>query len=165
MKRGICILLALALLSLTGCANDTGRFQEPVSFYYVREEFTYGTADGVIAGEIREAAGLSGDRRQLLNRYLEGPDSAELISPFPAGVRVVELKAEESRLTVVVSDAFAQLTGLDLTVACACLTKTAIGITGCTVVTIQAETAMLDGSKSVTMDEASLFLLDTSSQV
>ena len=47
MKR-LTFFLAVLTLLLTGCGLSQERFQEPVTFYYLRDNFEYGSADSVI---------------------------------------------------------------------------------------------------------------------
>ena len=160
MKRWICFVL-LAVLFLSGCEAEV-EYEAPVNFYFVKAEVTYFTADGVIGTEVREA----GDRRQdyeyLLKQYLIGPESSEVKRVFPKNVELVRLELNDDSAVVVLNDAVARLTSLDLTIACACLTATVCDMTGVHTVTIRAETQMLDGNKSITMNRNHILLLDSS---
>ena len=71
------------------------------------------------------------------------------------------MELSENSALVILNDATARLTGLDLTIACACLTATVCDMTGVQMVTIKAETQLLDGNKSITMQRDHLLLLDS----
>lgn len=160
MNRLICLMLLLVLL-LPGCRQQE-EYTEPVRFYFVRNQVTYFTSDGVITSEMREAQGHRNDFEYLLKIYLAGPENPELKRVFPKNIALVKLELNDGKALVVLSDAAARLTGLDLTIACACLTATVCELTGVISVTIRAETQLLDGQKSITMDRNHLLLLDSS---
>ena len=158
MKRILClILVAAAALSLWACGSS-GSPTEPVSFYYLlREpELVYNRDDGIIRPETREGAGFAPDAAALLGLYLQGPLDDTLDSPFPAGTKLVSLHREGSTLTLELSRPFSSLQGLDLSLACACLSLTAIKLTGVENVTIRCDQI------NVTMDRDTLLLIDTS---
>ncbi|MGM9549806.1 MAG: GerMN domain-containing protein [Faecousia sp.] len=153
MKRIACLLLSLCLL-LSGCSGE--RIKDPVTFYYPRQEYQYGTADGVIASELREASGHTGDLRYLLALYLIGPSSEDLVSPLPRGTRLLQARQEGSAVTLELTDTAQAMTDAEFTLACACLTMTCLSVTGAEKVTITS------GSRCVTMSPDSLTLFDDS---
>ena len=158
MKKLFCFLLIFSLL-LCGCAAEEP-IENPVYFYYRTEQLDYFGDTGVIDREAREAGVRKDDYAYLLNQYLLGPEGQSFAATFPRGTGVVTLEKTNERMTIVLNREFAQLTGLDLSLACACLTLTACQLTGAKVVTIYAENALLDGSESVTMDYSRLVLED-----
>ena len=160
MKRLICLLL-LAVLFLPGCDEQKAEFAEPVNFYFLKANVTYFTSDGVITKEVREAQGHGQDYEYLLKMYLRGPESTEVKRVFPKNVELVRFELSEDSALVVLNDATARLTGLDLTIACACLTATICDMTGVQTVTVKAETQLLDGNKSITMNRDHILLLDS----
>lgn len=165
MKRIVTLLLIFSiLLPLCACTQQQEEYEVPVRFYYLRrqdpEHLHHGSADSVLAPETREAAGHLGDLAYLLEQYLAGPESPELVSPCPAGMTVVSAKMEASNLILVLSDEFASLTGIDLTLACACLTRTCMEMSNAQAVQISTQTALLEGKHSITMDTQDLMLLD-----
>ncbi len=160
MKRILCILIGLCCV-LCGCSRGIEKPKAPVSFYYLRSDISYDTKDSVIDMELRESFGHEEDYVYLLNLYLLGPTSENLTKMFPEGSTVVEVIREENAVTVTLCDTFAQLSGINLTTACVCLTKTVCAMTGCSQVTIQAETLLLDSCKSITMTKDSGLLQDS----
>lgn len=162
MKRFLCAALAgLLAFTICACAVQSQNLQEPVRFYYRRAEITNGQTDSVIAPEEREAAGHTVDLKWLLAEYLKGPQMDDYVSLLPAGTTLVDVRQDEGVLVITLSDSFAQLTGLDLTIACACLTMTVLELTDAAEVTICTQSQGQDGTPCVTMDRSCFVLLDT----
>ncbi len=151
MKKWFSVLLAVMLL-LGGCAQ----VKEPVTFYYLQRQYLYGEENGVIVGEAREASGHREDLRYLLALYRMGPSGEELRSPLPAGTELMVLDQTDTAVHIVISDTSATLTDSKFSLACACLARTCLEITGCEEVTITS------GSRSVTMSWDNLLLFDSS---
>ena len=128
MRRFVCIILTLLML-LSGCSTALNNIKEPVEFYYLRDcnkpdDYKVYFSEGPFASEIREASGHRNDLYYLLSIYLRGPLDSGLISPFPAGCKVVKAHQDGRKLAVSLNTAFAELEDMDLTVACVCLAKT-----------------------------------------
>lgn len=160
MKRIFSILICLCWV-LCGCGQGLENSKTPVSFYYLQSDISFDAEDSVIGKEVRESFGHEEDYIYLLNLYLQGPVSENLTKMFPEGSAVVEILREEDTITVTLNDTFAQLSGINLTTACICLTKTVCAMTGCSEVTIQAQTLLLDSYKSITLTEDSGLLQDS----
>ena len=159
MKRLISLLLTLAMvLSLCACTSETA-----VTYYYVRDEqeYQYGTADGVMVGESREAAGHVNDLRYLLILYFHGPVTDYLESPFPSGTTLEKLEQDADSVDIQLSGIVSMMEGTDLTLACACLAATCFGLTDAETVTIHAESL---NTVSITFTRDSLLLVDDSAQ-
>ena len=127
MKRLLCLLLALVLLS--GCApqNSLSGRETGVQFYYVVKEEDYFSSLGVMGCEARTLSEKQNSLEGLMALYLGGPVSSELTSDFPAGMRLVktEQTEEDSReITLVFDDSLAELTGIRLQIVCACIART-----------------------------------------
>ncbi len=163
MRKLICLLLLVSMaLPLWGCASQEPPIEYPVTFYYRRSSLTYGKADSVIAPETRDAGNHNGDYTALIAMYLQGPADSALHRTFPGDVTVISLEVTGTSAAVQLSDEFSALSGLDLSIACACLTKTVCTMTGAERVSIYAENALLDGNKIISMTQNSLLLLDDS---
>ena len=163
MKRTVCFLLLISLaLCLCACVKQDEQLHDPVRFYYPRVKPTYGKSDSVIAWEDREAEGFTENYLYLLRQYLKGPESDALARTFPRSVVMKDIKISGSTAYVLLNEHAASLTGLDLTMACACLTATVTELTGVQRVTVRAEGALLDGNSSITMDRDHILLLDES---
>lgn len=159
--RKIAALLLLITMLFAACSVSGKKPDDPVTFYYHRAQLTYGSTDSVIAGEIRDAADFSGDITRLLNAYLAGPGSDSFRETFPTGAKVVSFSHTGTSAEVVLSAAFARLDGIELSIACACLAKTVMELTEVSTVTIRSATDDNEKAVYVTMNEASLLLLDT----
>ena len=163
-KMTVFLLLTAILLSLMGCLEQKEPITTPVSFYYPRSEFTYGSTDSVTTAEVRDAALFSNDHFAILSAYLAGPKKEDLKSPFPTGTTLTQLSVANGTASIILSDHIAVLSGIDLTVACVCLTRTIMELTGAKRVEISAETKLLGGSKSITMDSSNVYLSESSAK-
>ncbi len=159
MKRLLILLLCMVSL-LSGCSTSQPKIEDPVTFYYPRTEYVFGQTDSVIAPETREAAGIKTNLSALLNKYLQGPVSAELRTPFPADAKILEIRQEGGILQLTMNDKFSKLSGMELTIACACLTKTGMSLTGCQTVQIIIDGTTPDTQRIITMDAQTLLLMD-----
>lgn len=155
-RKLIAVSLALLMvLSLAACSTPKQELKDPVTFYYRRSEPVYGQSDGVVAPEQREAQGHKDDLDWLLAEYFSGCTSEELHIPFPKGTSVTDWSIADNTLTVVLSENFGQLSGVDLTVACSCISMTFLELAEVEAVEICAENSRLNGEESL------LFTADT----
>lgn len=130
MKK-IPLLLAGALLALAGCAAETGGHLDTGDYriYYSALEDQYASmALGYENWELpQDTQPLSG----LLRALFQEPESPDLAAPFPDGVRLLSWELlEEGCLHLDLSEQYGSLTGVDLTVADACLTLTLCQVEG-----------------------------------
>lgn len=161
MKRWTSLLLILLLLvSTLGCAHTTPAPAVPVTFYYPAEETVYDGKTTVIHKEIREGAGYAEDLEGLLNLYLKGPSSESLRSPFPRRVTVSRFTATTNMAILELSSEFAMLSGIDLTLACACIANTLFDLAQLDRVQILVTDSMLDGQTSITLDRDDIYFSD-----
>lgn len=161
MKRYVCMILAIALcLACLGCRSDQPKLVQPVNFYYRSPEPRYGEPNGIMLPLVTEADGRMEDPLALLNDYLRGPDEAGYESTFPASTKILSMDLSDGRVLLNMNDSLARFTGIDLTVACACLSLTAMELLDVSSVTIRCSNEQLDGAKSITMDQNTLTLLD-----
>ena len=159
MKRTLCLLLSLLLLALSGCSFRDAP-AETVSFYYLRSEVTYGTADGVIAPEDQDVTGQPQDLASLLSLYFQGPTDETLTSPFPSGTHLLGFSEKNYTLHLSLSNEFTQLEELDLTLACACISSTCFGITDAQQVRITTPGTTLTEGIDLTISRDGLILFD-----
>ena len=166
MKRILSVILPLALLlSLASCVTVKEKIREPVSFYYRQKEVNYGANPSVVDKEIREASSHRHDYSYLISQYLKGPEDLTLYSPFPRNTALKGLSIQDGTAYVNLNSSFASLTGLDLTLACACITLTVCEMTGANQVTITAADSLLDGAAQITMTPDNLLMVDNSNIV
>lgn len=161
MKR-ILISLIVATILLSGCNTTAEKVNDPVNFYYCTKSIAYNSADGVISHEVREAAELRDEHMDLLHVYLQGPTSEHLASPFPNDTDIMSVEVLNGVCSVTLTEHFAVLTGIDLTVACTCLSMTVMELTGTQIVEIKSFQNELDGQKSITMNRDNLLFMDNS---
>lgn len=137
MKRLYLTILALACLFwLQGCTNN----EEPVIFYYPKAEISYHSESGVIAPEARESLSSEDSLGYLLSFYLEGPIDPALELPVPEGTQVLRMIPYDDGMLLVMSREFSQLEGMDLTIACASISKTCFGLADLQEITFAAVT-------------------------
>lgn len=163
MRKFICFVMSMVLLlCLSGCNKKNDSMENPASFYYRNAVITYDSSQAVIAPEVRDVA----DRNlsAFINLYLAGPTSEYLVSPFPAGVSVYFIVQNNNRLYIGLNQPFDTLSGMDLTIACACLYKTMSELTQCDTIEISVNGGTLNGSSSIVIDQNNLLLLDNINQ-
>lgn len=161
MKKNLCLLLSLALLlTLVGCGKESVRV--PGEFYYRRTATVYGTENGVIAPEVRELASIESDPEAILDLYLKGPVSIGLESPFPRDSRVENWQIQDRTLVLTMNEAFTAISGVELTIACVCITRTMLGILDVDQVRFLSEDTLLNGQKELTLSADLISLTDDS---
>ncbi len=156
MNKRLCVLLVLVCLVLSGCGLLGERIKEPVTFYYVRQDFQYFTESDVIVPEVREAAGHREELSYLLALYFMGPTEEGLRSFLPRGTAVQSIDFSEQGLTLQLTNLDLSLTDTQFSLACACLSLTCMDLTDAAQVTI------ISGERTITMSRDSLVLMDSS---
>ena len=165
MKRMICLLLALALL--TGCVpQGLGRRGINVQFYYISKDPDYFSSTGILKPEERILNEDQDNVAGLMERYLSGPIGQEFSSPFPQGLRMISAEEVEQEfspkeITLVLDDSLTDLSGIRLQLACACIARTLYDYGGYETVNIRAETLPLEGDQEfISIQPAKLVLED-----
>ena len=161
MKRIFILCLILLMLPLAGCQKNTTEAEYPVTVYYKRTQPTHGAADSVIAATTIEGKNHENDYSYLLSRYLKGSSDPLFARTFPRGTTLVSFKLDALTAKIVLGDHFSSLSGMDLTIACVCLTRTVMELTGCQEVIISAETTKLNGENFITLSADSYLLIDS----
>ena len=125
MKKRLLTLLPalLALAALWGCAAG-GEDSEDGAYrlWFSAMEDRY--ALEAVACEPAELPEGLPPALGLTEALLAGPEGQNLASPFPAGVRLLDWSLEDGTLWLDLSEQYGSLTGVDLTVADACLVLT-----------------------------------------
>ena len=164
MKKAKIILLYVAIslfvVFSSACSTATANYESPINFYYIHNDLEFGTESGVIKATIRESKGHTDDYTFLINQYLNGPISYDCISPFPAGTTLEELSWDQNRVQIVLSPHITTLNGIDLIVACSCLTKTVTEMTGINTVQIRSSRGLLNGEQVLTLSADSFIFWD-----
>lgn len=163
MRKMTALLLCITVLfCICGCRQEEPVLISPVSFYYRTAEMTYDGTSAVIIAEQRESAGYDGNMQLLLNVYFNGPTTHGLTSPFPRALKAINYSVFGATALVQVSSEISQLTGIDLSIACACIASTVFEQNeNLERVQISSTGSYLDGSNSVTFSRGELLLLDT----
>lgn len=164
MRKMFCLFLStLLLMPVFGCQrphSDTHYI-----FYYPRSDYGYNTQEGkfynnIVEPELRkDITVLSIDK--ILDLYLEGPTDQSLINPFLKELSVESVRIDGEVLYIVVTDHLAELTGINLMIACACLGRTGMELSNTSSVYISCQTDLLDGKRSVLLHRDSILFVDT----
>lgn len=159
MKKLICLILVITIsFLLIACHSKSSK--DTQLFYYLRKEIDFESESPVIGSEMRRSGT---DLNAILQLYLNGPESAELSSPIPVGTTLISTEIQDDTLSICLSDSFAQITGLDLTLACVALSKTAMEITDVQIVRICTENEQLNGEKWFAVSDDLVHLTDSES--
>ena len=121
--------LVLALLCLTGCAPTEQKDEPPAGEYGIWFAVDAGRENANHASVV-EFEPRSWEKvpaaRTMMDSLLAGPKSSGLVSPFPAGVSVLDIYSDTASGTMYVnlSEQYGSLSGFDLTVADYCIVMT-----------------------------------------
>lgn len=159
-KTALVILILVAAAVVISCLVPFAEYEEnSVDFYFSRKSYGYGSKNSVIARESRELSGYSQELSYLLTLYLEGPLEESLEPVFPDSVQIENLKMTGTQLEITLSDLTEDMADAEFSLACACLTKTCLGLTQAQAVRIAS------GDRIIRMDTENLILYDNSSSV
>lgn len=162
MKRIVTGFLAsVLLLLLASCTSNTGKSGQ-TAFYYKRTQLSYGKDQGVVAAEYRDLDTQNADVATILNIYVDGPKVTELANVFPAECDVLWFSVSEGTASVHFNKAFGQMQGVSQTLACVCMSRTVMELTGAKIVRISAEGVSLGGKEYLEFNESSVFYFDNS---
>ena len=160
MKNVICLALLLSLLLCsTGCSLLSGDESDAVVFYYEQTEYRYGQPDGAIGSEERESTIHTTDPLYLMSLYMMGPISTNLQSPFPAGMRVLDVKVRMDLVRITVSEELNTLSESRRTLALTCLALTGMELCG------QESVVIVCGEEHIILDRSLLTLVDNGVQI
>ena len=144
------VLIFAAIMLFTGCQNTKTDLSDTVTFYYIHNEPAYGTLHGIMAANVIELDDPQPNYDVLLDQYLGGHADEDCISPFPSGTKLENLEIGNEKAQLVLSPHMSALSGADLTVAFACLTRTVIELTDVKTVQIKIMDNQINGSDFVT---------------
>lgn len=167
MKRMTAFLLVLVLLPLWGCAQQQTAplLRSAFDYYYKTAEVGHESDDGVIRAESREIAGHEGDLSWILTDYFSGPRSEDLVSPFPRDTELVSCEVDGGTAIIQLNKEFANLDGIELSVAASCIAATCFGAEGVEAVSISVPSGLLDGKLSINLSRDGLILRDASADM
>ena len=163
MRKFLCILLVICtLLGIAACGHTDPMPENSIAVYYKREKPDYGTEDGLITGTYMESAGHENDYLYLLNQYLHSAPGEGFTATFPSGVSLISFQLEALTAKVVLNSNITNYSGMDLTIALTCLTKTIMSLTGCQEIILSASGTLLNGESFITLNQDSFLLIDGS---
>lgn len=160
----IFLLIIIMLVTMCACNQKDVEHLQPVNFYYHSDLTSENRFDTIFMPEIRESAGYDNATIDLLNLYLAGPIYGDLQNPFPVGLTVLSLNAQNKQTAITLSSEFSQLRGLDLSLACSCLCMTLFELFDCQRVMILCENTLPDGLGYIVIDKEDLVLYDDTYQ-
>ena len=156
MKRAL--TLALACLQALLCLACTAQPAQEGNalFYYLAPYGELEQLEPLIQTESRQLPPNASLEKQI-QTYLYGPLDPSLRSPFPNGVQVVSLSLDENThvLRLVLSQEYAGLSGLQLSLANACLTWTLTENPAVEQVCVYSENneGVMNGARYLTRDQ------------
>lgn len=153
MKRLVCSVLFVCLL-LTGCSASGEWLKEPVTFYYVRENYEK-DMEQVVVPEVREAAGHREDLSYLLALYSMGPSQEDLQMLFPRNTTILPTERTQLSVELTLSENTQTMTDVDFTLASACLAMTCMELIDVQQVTV------VSGDRNITIREDNLMLYNS----
>lgn len=159
-KISILICVALLLQTLCSCSSKEEVFNEPVNFYYCKNEVTYNSPTGVFFPEVREGAGYHGNLTGLLQAYLNGPKKELLHSFIPSDVYLVSSAVNDDEALIVLSKSFERLSGITLSTACSALLLTVHEYTGLNTIVISVKDGKIEDKDSIKLSMDQIVLED-----
>lgn len=147
-------LLGVVLVLICSGCSKTKEKTIPVTFYYRNSGVDYGTPDGIIGSETRVFNDDLPTYSTFLNLYFEEHIQNELlVSPFPEGLTCINTYLDDGVLTVVLSDEFGQLVGVERSIATACITKTLTQFEPVTGVCLETMSSVEDGLRPAVLTD------------
>jgi len=129
MKRHLVSILVLCLL-LSGCHPTASRASESKGYTLWFSTTQGGAGSPALGQESRTLEEGSQDAASLLRALFHGPTDPSLVSPFPAETALQEVTIQEGLVSVDLSEAYGGLSGVDLTLADACVVLTLCQLDG-----------------------------------
>ena len=144
MKKAIGGLLALALL-LTACTirQENVGDEDGYLLYFLAESDEARGGDLIRSSyerlDLAENASLEEQATAVVERLIAGSENDNLRSPLPSGITLLSLTIQDRRVNVDFSSGFAQLSGVELTLADYCLTLSLTALEGISAVAVTAQ--------------------------
>jgi len=145
MRKILCFCLALVLV-FSGCMYQPEVSEgDGVRFYYRdKREEAYFSETGIMASEMRSIRWEQQSIKGLMEVYLQGPVSSELISPFPKDLQLLDTQILPGEITLTFDDSLSSLSPAGLRVAAGCIARTLWEYGGYETVILKAQTQLLD---------------------
>lgn len=123
-KRTMLLLLCAALLAAGGCAAPEQAEGGGQSYLIYYSALNDRDGESAVAAEERLLPQGQETIPGLMGLLLQRPQGADLATPFPGGLKLLDWTLEEGQLHLDLSEQYYSLSGVDLTLADACLTLT-----------------------------------------
>ena len=161
MRRVLFLACALALLCACAAPADTPSADD-YELYYATYLSDSSGADAIRSRSVHVENSASMDTaalaQQLVAKLFAAPEGEGLLSPFPGGTSLQRLSVAGGRATVDLSEQYARLSGVDLSIADACLTLTLTQLDGVYAVRITANGRELPYRKTQLLTAADALL-------
>lgn len=143
-RRLIPIVIALAVLA-SACAAKSAAVPSAgsISVYRVLSP-DYRTNSNLLQAEPIALVPDEGAVSQAVSALSKAPEDAKLQSPIPADVRIISAEQKENVVSVYMSSAYLDLSGMDKTVMDACVTLTMCSLEGVDFVSILVGTEEIE---------------------
>ncbi len=164
MKRSMLFFAALLLL-LTACSGTRDR--NGLRFYYRDApasdgHLPFGTEDGAIGFERRDCHPET--FQALFGLYFAPPLDSSLESPFPNGLTCPSTALEDGILTVTLSQELDELSGVERSIAAACLVRTLTqfdGVDGVRILTAKDQDAPILSEQDFVLEDLGAVNIET----
>ena len=143
MRKWMAAAAALLLL-LTACALPQEPTAEEGYLIYYLAQMDEARGGDLIRGsyeqlDLAEDASLTEQARAVVQQLISGPEEDSLRSPLPDNISLLSLTVQDRRAEVDLSEGFARLSGIELTLADYCLTLSLTALEGISAVSITAQ--------------------------
>lgn len=166
-KKAQLLALLLAALALAGCAavkSQQEQYLNPIRFYYLSREGGHNAETGALDYQTVDLVRNDRAVADIAAEYLKGPTTWVLASPFPDGTSCEAVWLEDGVLYLRMSQEYAQLAGIRLTMANACLTLTMMQLDFVQSVRIETSGSMLSNQNEAAFTADSFLLADRAAQ-
>lgn len=143
MRKWMAATAALLLL-LTACDLPQEPTAEEGYLIYYLAQMDEARGGDLIRGsyeqlDLAEDASLTEQARAVVQQLISGPEEDSLRSPLPDNISLLSLTVQDRRAEVDLSEGFARLSGIELTLADYCLTLSLTALEGISAVSITAQ--------------------------
>lgn len=161
-RRYAALLSAVLLLALLlcACAKKQEEGVNPVTFYYLSGSDQFGTQTGALAGETVDLLRTDLELNEIVELYLQGSADPAFSDPFPNGLHCEQAELLDGSVRVRLTPEIETLSGVELTLAEACLTKTLTEMTGAETVVLETQNGVLPGGESGVFSTEQFILWD-----
>lgn len=168
MKRMIAFILTAALLLplLTACSHPitpSPQMLNPAELYFRRTEVQHGSEDGVLCAQTVDLGQTVPELDAFLELYLKTPPAEGLESPFPKQLQILAASVSNDTVTLQLGGAYAELSGIQATIADACLAKTVLPYAGAEKLLLTVSDSAGQTVRTKKLSESDLLLFDDSS--